>query len=74
MSFRRKGTPAKGPLGTFLADARACSNMGVTTALMAGLILSMRAMAASTSSMGLTFLWRTSLACSVASSEANVSV
>jgi len=71
-SFSKNGTPEKGPsAGATAASARARSNIGVTTALSLGFRLSMRAIAASTSSRGLTDFSRTSAACAVASSRQN---
>ena len=68
-SLRRNGTPANGPWPTGRAAAsRARSNIGVTTALRDGLSRSIRAMAASTSSIGRTSQRRTRSACAVASS------
>src|SRR5436190_1209012 len=54
-SFSRKGTPRKGPSGSAreAASARAFSKRGMMTAFSSGLVRSMRAIAASTSSAGL---------------------
>lgn len=69
MSFKRNGTPRNGPVGSSreTAAARASSKSGVITALMAGFTRSIRAMAASTSSSGVSSRRRTSSACAVAS-------
>src|SRR5439155_4715601 len=70
-SFSRKGTPRKGPSGSAreAASARAFSKRGMMTAFSSGLVRSMRAIAASTSSAGLAVPRRTSSACAVASSQ-----
>src|SRR5215472_7123212 len=69
MSLRRNGTPRNGPLGKSgeTAAFRASSNSGVITALSVGLSRSMRAIAASTNSRGVSSRRRTSSACAVAS-------
>ena len=68
-SFNRKGTPLKGPSGSApLAFSRARSKSSATNALICGLTLVIRSMAASTSSIGVTSPLATSSACPVASS------
>src|SRR5262249_17397545 len=59
-----------GPTGSASAAVRACSNVGVTTAFNTGLYVSIRSMAASTSSRALIAPVRTSIACPVASRRA----
>src|SRR3990172_9587555 len=62
-SFNRKGTPRNGPSGRPPATAaRAWSYIRWTTALIVGFPASMRARAASSSSLGVTSLFRTSSA------------
>src|SRR3989304_9004703 len=62
-SFNRKGTPRNGPSGRPPAPAaRAWSYIRWTTALIVGFPASMRARAASSSSLGVTSLFRTSSA------------
>src|SRR5947207_2075724 len=75
-SFSRKGTPRKGPSGSAreAASARAFSKRGMMTAFSSGLVRSMRAIAASTSSAGLAVPRRTSSACALASSQARSSL
>ncbi len=74
-SLSRNGTPRNGPSGSGpAAVARADSNRGVITALSAGFRASIRAMAASTSSVGVISPRRTRSACAVASSHASASV
>src|SRR3989442_2225322 len=75
-SFRRKGTPRKGPSGSAreAASARAFSKRGMMTAFSSGLVRSMRRIAASTSSAGLAFPRRTSSACALASNQARSSL
>ena len=71
-SFSKKGTPRKGPLAMLprAACARAFSKRGVITALSCGLSCSMRAIAASTSSSGVTSRFRISAACAMPSNNA----
>src|SRR3954447_2315690 len=70
MSLSSIGTPRNGPSGSSpAASVRASSNRSRRTASSCGLTFSMRAMAASTSSAGLTSPRRTSSACPVASSH-----
>src|SRR4051794_5901058 len=70
MSLSSIGTPRNGPSGSSPdASVRAASNRSRSTASSCGFTFSMRAMAASTSSAGLTSPRRTSSACSVASSH-----
>src|SRR5262249_15837224 len=71
-SFKRNGTPRKGPGGKveLRAWVRAFSKSGVITALSCGLTFSIRAIAASTSSSGVTSPLRTSSAWAVASKRA----
>src|SRR5437763_1497555 len=72
----RKGTPRKGPSGRSgaAASARAFSKRWMIPAFSCGFTRSMRAIAASTSSRGLTWRWRTSSACAVASRRASSSL
>ena len=70
-SLTMNGTPRKGPSGISpAACARALSNKGWMTALSSGLSFSMRVIAPSTNSAGVTWPVRTSSACAVASSHA----
>jgi hypothetical protein len=70
MSFNRIGTPRNGPSGrSAAASARASSKRVRMTASSFGFTDSMRVIAASTNSAGLTSPRRTSSACAVASSH-----
>ena len=72
-SLSRNGTPRNGPSGSSPAAAsRALSNSGVITALSSGFSRSMRAIASSTSSVGLASPVRTSSAWAVASRPAEL--
>ncbi len=75
-SLRRNGTPRKGPWGCAgsAACTRALSKSGWITALSSGLSFSMRVMAASVSSDGVTSPSRTNSAWAVASSRARSSL
>ena len=69
-SFSRNGTPRNGPSGTSpAASCLAASKRGRITASSWGFVASMRAIAASTSSLGEASPERTSSACAVASSQ-----
>src|SRR2546421_6431555 len=75
-SLTRNGTPRNGPTGRAgsAAAAIALSSRRWITAFNSGLSLSMRVMAASTSSVGVTSPLRTNSACAVASIHAESSL